>query len=57
MLENIAAGFVVVLLVGLGVAGLYAAYQTDKIRDRWERDGVDEYELRSRFYSAMRDRD
>jgi hypothetical protein len=57
MLENIAAGFVVLLFVGIAVIGLYAAYQTDKIRARWERDGVDEHELRAGFYSAMRDRD
>lgn len=53
MLEILAAIFLVLLLIGIGVMALYATYQTDKIRARWERDGVDEHELRSRFYKAM----
>lgn len=56
MIEILAEIFLVILLISIAVTGVCAAWQTDKIRARWERDGVDEHELRASFYSAMRDR-
>ena len=33
-----------------GLCGLYCIYDIGRIRDRWEKDGVDEVELRKDFY-------
>lgn len=47
--------FLTLLIIGMGVIGAYCAYDINRIREKWRKDGKSEYEIRKDFYDSFND--